>query len=265
MTYPINDPLFRVEVLAKTERPNLVSYLAMHQCYSEKVVIDEIPELSKLSDFELGRRVVDKCLKFGHFSVIEPPNITFCVSGFPHSVMVQATRHRHLSFSVQSQRYTGERIFKLSKILVNCDKKKCIKGNDYKSYLKKQIKNYFYFRPLGKYLDRNGNKYLYTDLDLNKDILYVWECLKHYYHLVSTVGFAPEHSRDFLPQNIRQDFVVTMNARSLLHFCDLRLPHDAQSEIRTMTQMIFEHFETWMPECGEWYRKHRFEKNKLSP
>lgn len=265
MNYLINDPLFRIEILAKTERPNLVSYLAMHQCYSEKVIIDEIPELSKLPDFELGRRVVDKCLKFGHWSVIEAPTITFCVSGFPHNVMVQATRHRHLSFSVQSQRYTGERIFKLAKLLVTCDKEKCTEDADYKTYLEERIKTCFYFRPVGKYLDRNGNKYEYSERDLKTDISHVWESLKHYYHIVSNVGFAPEHSRDFLPQNIRQDFVVTMNARSLLHFCDLRLPHDAQPEIRTMAEIIFDKFESWMPECATWYRQHRYAKNKLSP
>lgn len=247
MSYPINDPYFRVEVLAKAERPNLLSYLAMHQCYSEKVLIDEVEKLSKLSETELGNRIVDKCLKYGHFSVIEHPHITMCVSGFPHSVMAQATRHRLLSFSVQSQRYTGDRIL-----------------NNVKSTRLNITDDLFYFRPEGKYQDRESNSYNYTIGDLVEDRKDTELSMIKYKKKIDN-GFAPEHARDLLPQNIRQDFVVTFNARSLLHFCDLRLPKDAQPEIRTLAQMLFEKFTEWMPEVAQWYGKNRYGKNKLSP
>ena len=254
MNYPINDPYFRVEVLSKTERPNLLSYLAMHQCYSENVVIDEIEKLSELSESELGRRVVDNCLKFGHYSVIEHPTISFCVSGFPHNVMAQATRHRHLSFSVQSQRYTGERVIQLTRNLV-------VGSGDNIP----KIEKVFYLRPVGLYVDRDGTRYEYDQMVRECHINQIWNAVTLYANRVSSKGFAPEHARDFLPQNIRQDFVVTFNARSLLHFCDLRLPKDAQLEIRTLAQMLFEKFKEWMPEVAEFYEKSRYEKNKLAP
>jgi thymidylate synthase (FAD) len=253
MDYPINDPHFRVEILAKTERPNLLSYLAMHQCYSENVIIDEVEKISQLSEKELGDRVVKNCLKFGHYSVIEPPHITFCVSGFPHNVMAQATRHRLLSFSVQSQRYTGKRIEKLAEQLVEG------KEGNYE-----KIEKVFYFRPMGIYTDRQGDKYLYGDLSREADLEFTWKAIKKYQGQLKS-GYAPEHARDFLPQNIRQDFVVTFNARSLLHFCDLRLPSDSQLEIRTLAEMLFEHFKQWMPSVSEFYEKTRKGKNKLSP
>jgi thymidylate synthase (FAD) len=265
MNYPINDPYFRVEVLSKTERPNLLSYLAMHQCYSENVIIDEIDKISKLSESELGKRVVDNCLKFGHYSVIEPPHITFCVSGFPHNVMVQATRHRLLSFSVQSQRYTGKRVFDLSDQILHWENSEEYDVQCIPLDKKEEISKIFYFRPIGQYLDRNGNKYEYSKWDLESDIFHVHSVLEHYHHLISNRGFSPEHARDMLPQNIRQDFVVTFNARSLLHFCDLRLASDAQLEIRTMAEMLFEKFKLWMPECSAWYDKNRARKNKLAP
>ena len=78
-------------------------------------------------------------------------------------------------------------------------------------------------------------------------------------------GYAPEHARDFLPQNIRQNFSVTLNARSLLHFCDMRIPKDAQLEIRTLAMMMFDHFKEFMPEVAEYYEKKRYGKNKLAP
>jgi thymidylate synthase (FAD) len=264
----IDDHYFRVEVLSKTERPNLLSYLALHQCYAEGSAVDDLDKLSKLSEAELGRRVVDKCIKFGHYSVIEAPAISFNVIGFPHNVMVQATRHRHISFSVKSQRYTCERVLKLAQELVECTREKCIDDADYDATveeLSNKIQSVFYFRPLGFYLDRQGNKYEYNELHLQNDISQVWTALEHYYYNVKTAGYAPEHARDFLPQNIRQDFVMSMNARSLLHFCDLRLPYDAQLEIRTLATMMFEHFGQWMPSVAEWYEKNRAGRNKLSP
>jgi thymidylate synthase (FAD) len=40
-----------------------------------------------------------------HYSVFEHTSITFGISGISRSCLAQLTRHRHLSFSVQSQRY----------------------------------------------------------------------------------------------------------------------------------------------------------------
>jgi thymidylate synthase (FAD) len=244
----IQDSQFKVTPLAKTDRPNLVSYLAMHQCYAEDNIIDEVDKISKLSDSKLGDRIVNKCLKFGHWSVIEHPHITFCVSGFPHSVMVQATRHRLLSFSVQSQRYTGERIAKVSK-----------------NFSVDELEKLFYFRPVGKYFDREGNKYEYNKIHRYEDMRITKQLMDFYKDKLTLDGLAPEQARDLLPQNIRQDFVVTFNARSLLHFCDLRLPSDAQPEIRSMAEMLFSEFKLWMPEVANHYEKTRKNKNKLAP
>lgn len=266
MNYPINDPYFRVEVLSKTERPNLLSYLAMHQDYSENATYDDYDKLSQLSESELGDRLVRNCIKYSHWGVLEHPSITFNVIGFPHSVMVQARTHRvGITFDVQSQRYTGKRVYKLGESIDICND--LLKNGNIKrdlEYLKDRndaIKKVFYFRPTGAYTDRNGAKYSYTpedNLDGVSDLINSF-CVN------IDEGYSFEHARDFLPQNIRQDFVVTFNARSLLHFCDLRIPKDAQLEIRTMAEMLFEKFKEWMPEVAGWYEKNRFGKNKLAP
>lgn len=256
-TTMIEDTLFRVEVLSKTERPNLLSYLAMHQCYAETNVYDEYLDLVQLSEQELGERVVKHCIKHGHYSIIEHPTITFNIIGFPHSVMVQMTRHRHLSFSVQSQRYTGKRVEDLSRKIEEF----CYGSSE---ALKEVISPVFYFRPVDNYVDREGKKYFYSEKQRTEDMITTASLVEKYAKQIE-IGFAPEHARDLLPQNIRQDFVVTMNARSLLHFCDLRLPKDAQPEIRTLAEMLFNKFSEWMPEVSEHYRKTRFGRNKLSP
>ena len=162
--------------------------------------------------------------------------------------MAQATRHRLLSFSVQSQRYTSQRIATVA--------------NDFSVT---ELEKVFYFRPIGSYFDREGNKYKYEQMHRNEDMRVTKQLIEFYAGKLKLDGLAPEHARDLLPQNIRQDFVVTFNARSLLHFCDLRLPSDAQPEIRTMAEMLFERFKEWMPSVAEFYEKTRKNKNKLAP
>lgn len=47
------------------------------------------------------RNIIDQ----GHFSVLEHSSVTFLVRGVSRSLLAELTRHRHLSFSVVSQRY----------------------------------------------------------------------------------------------------------------------------------------------------------------
>jgi thymidylate synthase (FAD) len=251
------DSKFAVQVLSKTDRPNLLCYLAMHQDYSENATYDDYEKLSQLSEKELGDRLVRNCIQYNHWGILEHPSITFNVINFPHSVMVQARTHRiGVTFDVQSQRYTGERIVKLAEKITEITSEE---------KLFQLIEEVFYFRGVGYYLDREGNKYLYSEKERNKDILFTQKAIEFYADKVKNIGYAPEHARDTLTQNIRQHFVVTFNARSLLHFCDLRLPKDAQSEIRNLASLIFNYFQEWMPEVAEIYSKKRLGKNLLAP
>ena len=105
------DPLFRVDVLAKTQCPQLLTYSAMHQDYAEGYIYDEYrPDQNdvwlygKLTEEEAGEQCVKHLLKGGrgHFGPCEAPQITFSVGYFPHSVMQQARTHRvGVSFDVQ--------------------------------------------------------------------------------------------------------------------------------------------------------------------
>jgi thymidylate synthase (FAD) len=264
MSELLKDPHFRVDVISKTDRPNLLCYLAMHQDYSETDC--EYDKFVGLSEAELGDRLVRNCVNKSHWGILEHPSITFNVVGYPHSVIVQARTHRvGVSFDCQSQRYTGERISKILKYIndhenteeyyadcIPLDKANC-------------IEEVMYFRPVGEYLDRQGNKYKYKQQERELDILFTRDGMEYYCDKVINCGYAPEHARDFLPQNIRQNFVVTFNARSLLHFCDMRLPADAQLEIRDLATRLFEHFKEWMPSVAEFYEKKRYGRNQLAP
>ena len=263
----IDDPNFRVEILAKTQRPNLLCYLAMHQDYSEGAVIDEWEKLSELTEDELGERIVRRCIKYHHWGILEHPSMTLNVVGFPHSVMVQARTHRvGVSFDCQSQRYTGERVLKLANLFnANNHSPEQAITLDNLHHFQAEIEKIFYFRPVGNYRDREGNRYQYSNEQRCMDMVTIGAIALEFRNRITKSGFAPEHARDLLSQNIRQNFVVTFNARSLLHFCDLRYPADAQLEIRTLADRLFAQFQTWMPEVAEWYSKNRLGKNKLAP
>src|SRR5690606_41853392 len=53
------------------------------------------------------RRSSDLILNQGHFSVLEHSSVTFLVRDVSRALLTELTRHRHLSFSVVSQRYVN--------------------------------------------------------------------------------------------------------------------------------------------------------------
>ena len=50
-------------------------------------------------------KIAKGCAKSGHMSVYEHVSFTFMIEGVSRALLAQLTRHRHASYSVQSQRY----------------------------------------------------------------------------------------------------------------------------------------------------------------
>lgn len=246
MTPQLSDPYFRVEVLSAMSNPQQLVWAAMHQCYSEKSVIDEIDRFP--DEGRSGELIVKHLLlgERGHYSPFEHAQIVFAIAGFPHSVMQQVTRHRTgIGFSVQSNRYTGLRIVEL----IN-------EGGD--------IESVFYLRPAGYYRDRQGKKYDYTEA-MRKLDLCVLEAAAWRYKDSLNHGLSEEHARGLIPFDVRQHFVMSCNARSLMHILDLRAKADAQLEIQKLCDLLMVHFKGWMPELASWYETNRLGKARLSP
>jgi thymidylate synthase (FAD) len=78
-------------------------------------------------------------------------------------------------------------------------------------------------------------------------------------------GMAEEHIRDYLPQAIRQNFVVSFNLRSVLHFLDMRSKLDAQLEIQALCLQFADHLSEWSPNVWKYYEETRLYKGKISP
>lgn len=237
---------FSVEVLAKTPNPQQVIYSAMHQDYSEEFVWadrDRFP-----SEEKCGELVVKHLLAGGrgHYGPLEHPQIVLNCGWFPHSTMQQIRTHRvGLSFDVQSFRYTGSRITDV------------VEG-------KRDVEEVFYLRPVGSYSDRQGKKYEYTEALRQQDIEWCLQACHRYAERIAQ-GFAEEHARGLIPFDVRQHWVMSANARSLMHLLDLRWKSDAQLEAQKLCEAIWPHFQDWVPAIADWYNDNRLKKARLAP
>jgi thymidylate synthase (FAD) len=129
---------------------------------------------------------------------------------------------------------------------------------------KTPVEEVFYLRPLGFYTDRNGKKYEYTEDLRQEDIAWCLNGAKIYAKRISQ-GFSEEHARSLIPFDVRQHWVMSANVRSLMHLMDLRAKDDAQLECQHLCELIFPHFEAWVPAVAAWYQKNRWGKARLSP
>ena len=139
-----------------------------------------------------------KCYQSGHLSVFEHAYFTFRVSGVSRVLLAQITRHRHASFSVRSQRYCDEDRFRYVLPPSMADA-----GEDTESAFRASMQI---------------SGMLYDGYLVN--------------------GVPQEDARYQIPQGIETKFIVSMNARSLMHLCNLRLCSRAQWEIRRLVQMM---------------------------
>jgi thymidylate synthase (FAD) len=223
----ISDPYFEVELLNST--PNA------------KEVLYNILGISDLSTPLI--KVVDRN---DFVKVLEFIDLTLSVEGFPHSVAMQARTHRiGVTFDIQSSRYTGKRVIDVADGVL-------------------PIEQVFYFRPVGTYKDRQGNNYTITAEQIAEDVMLVLKAI-HRYKLKILRGESEEAARDILPQGIRQNFVMSINARYLIHMLDLRLKLDTQPEFQTAAYGMLMTLDFILPELYTWYQETRLGKAILTP
>jgi thymidylate synthase (FAD) len=144
-----------------------------------------------------------------------------------------------------SFRYTGQRIIDV------------VEG-------KRDIEDVFYLRPVGDYSDRQGKRYFYSPEQRQEDLNWCLNACKLYQKRLNE-GLAEEHARSLIPFDARQHFVLSCNARSLMHLLDLRWKKDAQLEAQKFCELLYLRFEEWIPAVALWYKENRAQKARLSP
>lgn len=168
-----------VTVISATENPVDVIGIAAGTCYGK-------PDASE--------KRVRHCFKSGHMSVFEHASITFKVEGISRACMAQLTRHRLVSFCVESQRYN----------------RYDLDGHDW------------YVMPPAFPDDAEHVVYF-------PGAMYDAACE---YQAALNAGMKPEDARYLLPEATKTNLVMTANVRNLFHIFDMRLDKAAQWEIR---------------------------------
>ena len=137
---------------------------------------------------------LDKIMSLGHHSVLEHASFTFGIDGISRAASHQLVRHRIASYSQQSQRYVSH-------------------AERFAAVVPETIR---------------ARPDLLARFDAQLAALH--DC----YRDLVEVGIPAEDARYILPNATETKIIVTMNARELRHFFELRCCERAQWEIRAM-------------------------------
>ena len=195
----------KVRLLQHTPEPEKLLAMAARLCYSPSG-IDDLAEDVIHSD---QQQFIKKLMDMGHYTTIEHISFTFGVEGVSRSLLAQLTRHRIASFSVQSQRYVGET----------------------RAQNKQGIFDYI----IPETILQLGPEAV-AEFESQMTRIQAW-----YDGWVQKLGggrAAYEDARFVLPNAAETKLVVTMNARELRHFFDLRCCNRAQWEIRNLAEQM---------------------------
>ncbi|MEM3702989.1 MAG: FAD-dependent thymidylate synthase [Candidatus Bathyarchaeia archaeon] len=156
-------------------------------------------EIFESADLERARQTVKRVIGYGHMSVIEHASFTFSIEEVSRAMTHQLVRHRIASYTQQSQRY--------------------VTYNTLKQYVTPPTIN--------------------ANPEAKKVFDRALENVSKAYNKLIEMGIPKEDARYVLPNAAKTNIVVTMNARELRHFFNLRCCIRSQWELREVaTEML---------------------------
>lgn len=189
----------KAKLIRFTENPQGTIALASKLCYSS-LDMDELIERIEAGD---NAKFIRMLKTMNHLSPFEHASFTFSIEGVSRAFLAQVTRHRIASFSVRSQRYVGE--------------------GDFGYIIPPAISD------LG---DAAVDEYK-KQMDTLSGWYSAWQTR------LGGGEKANEDARFVLPNACETKMILTMNARELMHFFELRCCNRAQWEIRDVAwQML---------------------------
>ncbi len=245
-----------VTLLEATEDPEDVVCKAARNDYSDEFVGGQSLEatMETVEGDTLAEKketLIGHLLDHGHFGPFEHAQITFAVKGVSRSCMAQITRHRHVSFDVQSMRYVA---------FDDVDPEDVREGE------------MVVVPPSATDPDWVGRNQQKGSVDeetvAQRDEIFrdtVADAVESYQELLD-LGMPPEDARFVLPIGTKVNMVMSMNARMLMHVADMRAAADAQWEIRGLTEELLDIAADWCPITFDHYeREMKNRKNRLAP
>lgn len=188
----------------------VVALAAIRQCYSHKTAIEVLETESEKYFGERGKegeRLFRQIVSSGHTSTLEHITFTFAVENVSRALLAQLTRHRHISFLVQSQRY----------VKLSSDSRSG--GFDY--VIPRKLLDVEVYTP---------------QIDAFEKAM--WAAQDSYNKLIE-MGVPQEDARAVLPNAAATNLVMTLNLRTALEFYAKRKPgNGAQNEITQLAEAI---------------------------
>ena len=197
--------------LSKATDGEILATVAGKACYRS---VGEAKGRSDVNEY------LSNLMDMGHFSVIEHANYTILVTGISRSCSHEFVRHRHFSYSQESQRYVDDEDMS------------------------------FVVPSALMFADTNPNPTESTSGDVWTDAVHTAQ--EAYKDLVTRLmaaapselpktekrKWARQAARSVLPNATATKMVVTGNARSWRHFLNLRAAPGAEPEIRRLACFI---------------------------
>lgn len=201
----------------RDEHPDKIAAMAARGDYmSDSLVGKSFEEAMEGTDKDLQAFLNDKAFR-GHFGVFEHKSPAFFVEGLSRVAMAQLTRHRHLSFDVQSQRY------------VNFEDKQPVipptfvdEGAIHSHIWEERLKDH-------------------------------WNRSIELYQQAINAGIPKEDARFFLPQATPVNLTMSGNNRALMHMIDLRNSGAAQWEAQEFSQLVYDELMDYAPKSFKAY------------
>ena len=148
---------------------------------------------SKVRDHTTARDFVQRLIEQGHMSPLE--HVSFSIEFLTdRGVLLELTRHRICSFSVQSTRYVAQ---------------------------KEEVT---FCRPV--FWEKGSAKMKLWESNM--------QMVENMYHSMLESGMKPEEARTVLPNSLATRGVMTCNYRQLLHMLSLRCSTAAHPQIRAL-------------------------------
>ena len=175
---------------------------------------------SNQSNHETAPRLLQYCVKHGHWSVFETVNM--CVEiNTTRSIAAQILRHRSFSFQEFSQRYAPVTTTATTPLLRRQDIKNRQNSID---DLTPEVKEYFESR-----------------------IGYLFDDAYAVYEEMLEMGVAKECARDVLPLATPTKLYMNGTIRSWIHYCQLRCGNGTQQEHRMIAEGAYKLLQEHLP------------------
>ena len=207
-----------VKLLTYTPEPEKYIATAAKLCYASSDVDSLLDGLTpeKIDSF------IDMLSSLGHQSPVEHVSFTFAVEGISRACSHQLVRHRIASYSQQSQRYVSMDGFEY------ITPPEIEEDEEIKALYDEQM--YMIAESYRRLTDALEEKHFRNFTEQGQDEKTAKK---------NAQKKAIEDARFVLPNACETKIIVTMNARSLLHFFNVRCCNRAQWEIRAVaTEML---------------------------